>query len=108
MTATDILTGTGQTEMQGGNEMDLNNPKYAGLYNNGQHYYLASAYDASTLWYVLSYGYVYSISSYEFGVRPVVSLKSNVKTSAMDTQGRWMIEMEGRNRMGEMRITKIN
>ena len=99
MTATDILTGTGQTEFKGGTEMDLNNPKYAGLYNNGEHYWLTTAYNTSTLWYVHNHsgailGNVRYGANTENGVRPVVSLKSNVKTSAMDTQGRWIIEIE--------------
>ena len=88
--------------------MDLNNPKYSGLYTNNVHYWLASALNPYSLWYVYSSGGVNGSGSAEYGVRPVVSLKSNVKTSAMDTQGRWIIEIEGRNRMGEMRITKIN
>ena len=74
--------------------MDLNNPKYSGLYKNDVTYWLASAYSTDTLWYVDGYGSVAHTSNYEFGVRPVVSLKSNVKTSAMDTQGRWIIEIE--------------
>ena len=74
--------------------MDLNNPKYSGLYINNVQYWLASAYSTSHVWYVYSNGSVGSYSSGECGVRPVVSLKSNVKTSAMDTQGRWMIEIE--------------
>ena len=82
--------------------MDLNNPKYSGLYKNDVTYWLASAYNTSALWYVYSSGGVDYGSSRELGVRPVVSLKSNVKTSAMDTQGRWMIEMERRNRMEEV------
>ena len=82
--------------------MDLNNPKYSGLYKNDVTYWLASAFSTSTLWFVYGNGYVDNNHSYEFGVRPVVSLKSNVKTSAMDTQGRWIIEIEGRNRMGEV------
>ena len=82
--------------------MDLNNPKYSGLYKNDVTYWLASAYHAASLWYVYSYGYVASDTSYEYGVRPVVSLKSNVKTSAMDTQGRWIIEIEGKNRMDKV------
>ena len=88
--------------------MDLNNPKYSGLYINNVQYWLAYEFNPNDLWLVGGSGNVYSSNSIEFGVRPVVSLKSNVKTSAMDTQGRWMIEMERRNRMGEMRITKIN
>ena len=98
MTATDILTGTGQT----GDAMNLGNPKYSGLYKNDVTYWLASAYDTYYLWYVNSYGYVYGHHSNEFGVRPVVSLKSNVKTSAMDTKGRWIIEIERINRMEEV------
>ena len=82
--------------------MDLNNPKYSGLYKNDVTYWLASAFSTSTLWTVHSNGNVNNYHSLEFGVRPVVSLKSNVKTSAMDTQGRWMIEMERRNRMEEV------
>ena len=82
--------------------MDLNNPKYSGLYINNVRYWLASASDAYYLWYVDGYGSVAHTSSYEFGVRPVVSLKSNVKTSAMDTQGRWIIGIERRNRMEEV------
>ena len=74
--------------------MDLNNPKYSGLYKNDVNYWLASAYNTIYLWFVFGNGYVYYDGSNEFGVRPVVSLKSNVKTSAMDTQGRWIIEIE--------------
>ena len=89
--------------------MDLNNPKYSGLYTNDVHYWLASADNPDHLWNVYSSAYVSNyFSSREYGVRPVVSLKSNVKTSAMDTQGRWIIEIEGRNRMGEMRRIRIN
>ena len=83
--------------------MDLNNPKYSGLYIDNVHYWLASAANTNYLWGVRSYGYVSNNhSSLEYGVRPVVSLKSNVKTSAMDTQGRWIIGIEGRNRMEEV------
>ena len=74
--------------------MDLNNPKYSGLYINNVQYWLASAFSTDHLWNVLSYGNVGNGNSNEFGVRPVVSLKSNVKTSAMDTQGRWIIGIE--------------
>ena len=94
MIARDILDTTGQLEMETGYEMDLNNPKYSGLYKNDVTYWLASAHDTISLWYVLSDGYVTYYYSIEYGVRPVVSLKSNVKTSAMDTQGRWIIEIE--------------
>ena len=82
--------------------MDLNNPKYSGLYINNVQYWLASAYNTDSLWRVGSGGSVDRHSSSECGVRPVVSLKSNVKTSAMDTQGRWIIEIERRNRMEEV------
>ena len=57
--------------------MDLNNPKYSGLYKNDVTYWLASAYYTNTLWSVNSNGNVSNGHSYEFGVRPVVSLKSN-------------------------------
>ncbi len=91
MKAEDIFLATGLTEMKARYEMDLPNPKYEMLFQNGEHYWPASAYNASSLWFVNSNGGVFSNASYEYGVRPVVSLKSNVKAVGRRSSGSWQI-----------------
>lgn len=58
------------------------------------YYWLASA-NSGSLWAVSGYGSVYGTNgSYWNGVRPVVSLKSTVKTTGTDMSGAWNIEIE--------------
>ncbi len=61
---------------------------------NYAYYWLASAYNSRDLWCVDSSGYVYSNSYYANGVRPVVSLKSEVLAEGTDMIGAWNINME--------------
>ena len=56
-------------------------------------YWLASANSGFYLWNVNENGSVNSSYSDEFGVRPVVSLKSTVKTSGKNIVGAWDIEI---------------
>lgn len=58
-------------------------------------YWLASANYNNSLWNVYYSGNVYYYGRYsEYGVRPVVSLKSTVKTTGTDMSGAWNIEIE--------------
>ena len=63
--------------------------------SNSAYYWLASAYSHGTLWYVSHGGVVINLSVQgEFGVRPVVSLKPDVRTTGTDRTGSWDIEIE--------------
>jgi len=90
----DILRATGLATMQSGTIMDLANPKYEQLWKIDVNYWLASANNTSFLWSVNNYGGVYDyLSSVEYGVRPVVSLKSGIRTHEKDSAGRWSMEI---------------
>lgn len=58
------------------------------------HYWLASAYDSNYLRNVNGSGYINNGDQVELGIRPVVSLKANVKTTGMDMTGAWDIEVD--------------
>ena len=93
MVQEDIFRVTGHTSMATGTTMKLSDAKYQNLFANGAYYYLASAYSSSNLWGVSNDGHVYGSSSSEIGVRPVVSLKSNVKATGTDMIGAWDINI---------------
>ena len=60
------------------------------------YYWLATAYDDEALWGVIGYNgnaLAYS-SGHEIGVRPVVTLKPNIKATGKDLDGAWNIEVE--------------
>lgn len=71
----------------------LTNAIYQQLYHVGTYYWLASAYSDYSLWCVLYNGSVSYGSSNEHGVRPVVSLKSDIKSNGTDMIGAWDIEL---------------
>ena len=94
MVQEDIFKVTGHTEMATADTMGLNDKKYANLFHNKGYYWLASPYPASTgnLWLVSYRGSV-DFNRSEFGVRPVVSLKSTVRANGTDAMGVWKIEI---------------
>ena len=94
MNAEDILKATKETEMASGTSMNLANEKYKNLLVNDVNYYLASTDDANTsdLWNVSSEGSVSGLSNSVIGVRPVVSLRANIKSLGMNNLGRWEIK----------------
>lgn len=61
--------------------------------NNSPWYWLASAYSSHHLWRVYNLGYLDNNNGCEYGVRPVVSLKSEVRASGQDAIGAWNIVM---------------
>lgn len=99
MTKEDIMKATGINDWSTIISSGLSADKYDKLYKTGSTYWLASGYSSSSgygsnLYYVDGNGYVYNrYNSYEYGVRPVVSLKSNVKASGTDSLGAWNIEI---------------
>lgn len=95
MTQEDIFGVTGHTAMSTGTGMGLSNAKYGNLLVNGAYYWLASPNPsyAHYLWLVGNSGNVYNGNSNEFGVRPVVSLKSDVLANGTNAFGVWNIEI---------------
>ena len=87
----DILGITGGEELIVGEYLTA--PKYGNMFHVGAYYWLASAYSSASLWYVGTSGRVGDGNAYEFGVRPVVSLKSTVKVKGRNAGGVWNIEM---------------
>ena len=88
----DILRVTGDTEILKGNLNNLVHIKYAELFNVGEHYWIAKS-GGGVLWNIEANGTVAYRYGDSYGVRPVVSLKSTVKASKQDIQGRWLIEL---------------
>lgn len=78
----------------GGSTSSLSEASYQKLFEIDAHYWLASAYNSPYLWSVSTDGYVYShYDKAERGVRPVVSLKSDIKSNGTDMIGAWNIEL---------------
>ena len=93
MVQEDIFRVTGHTSMATGTTMKLSDAKYEELFKNGAYYWLASPYGSSAyLWNVGNDGDVGGNNSYTYGVRPVVSLKSDVVTTGQDMVGAWILE----------------
>ena len=99
MTKEDILRVTGDTTFS--SSINLKNAKYQNLFDIGTYYWLASFYYGNQYykgpWYVPHYGtvsyYTSTSSGVDYGVRPVVSLKPNVKSNGTDMIGAWNIEI---------------
>ena len=89
----DVLKITGTSSLNIGE--DLSNKKYHKLFNIGQTYWLASDYvgDDTSLLAVNAEGILANYSNAEYGVRPIVSLKPNVKVTGKDSTGAWNIEL---------------
>ncbi len=69
--------------------------KYNGLFSIGSFYWLASSGNGMFLWNVYSNGFVANSSKdgAENGIRPVVSLKPEVRVTTQDESGAWNIEI---------------
>ena len=92
MTKEDIMRITENTTFS--SSIDLSNAKYQNLFEVDAYYWLASADHFSNLWYVDRNGDVSNNrGSSEYGVRPVVSLKSDIKSNGTDMIGAWNIEI---------------
>lgn len=92
MTKEDIMRITENTTFS--TSIDLSNAKYQNLFEVDAYYWLASARSNFDLWYVSSDGSVgYINATHEYGVRPVVSLKSDIKSNGTDMIGAWNIEI---------------
>ena len=81
--------------MSFGSGMNLENEKYKKLFVNGATYMIASAVDDNEgdgLW-LIGGGVNYTFGM-ENGIRPVVSLKSNVLATGQDSSGAWNIDIE--------------
>lgn len=85
-----IYDPTGATVTASGTS--VTNAKFQNLLNIGTNHWLASA-SSSNLWSVRTSGSVDSNYSYAYGVRPVVSLKSDIKATGRDSIGAWNIEI---------------
>ena len=90
----DIFKATGLTEIVLGLE-ELKNKKYERLFETGGYYWLASAssINANRLWDCGIDGGIWYDDGAEFGVRPVVSLKPEVRANGKNMIGVWSIEI---------------
>ena len=93
MKVEDIYVVTGLTEITNETAMKLNDEKYCKLLVNGAEYLIFSTYNSNSLWRVGGGGDIYNSNYQEKGVRPVVSLKSDVKASVKDIVSAWNIEI---------------
>ena len=85
------------------------------IQNIGSHYYIATAKDSTTLYYVSYTGRLSGGSARANGVRPVVVLKSNVKTTGKNSNGAWILvlddsskELDSNIELPNSYIAKIN
>ena len=95
MVQEDIFKITGHTEIIQDNYMQLYDAKWDKLFRIEAHYWLASIYlkDAVSLWNFNNTGGLNANCYREFGIRPVVSLKPNVRANGRDITGMWDIEI---------------
>lgn len=92
MTKEDIMRVTGDTTFS--SSINITNASYQNLFNINAYYCLVSACNVSDLWYVD--GIIGSMNignNTSYGVRPVVSLNSEVKATGTDMIGAWNIEL---------------
>ena len=75
------------------NKTYLTDVKYQKLFNIGADCWLASVYDNSASWLVGSNGKIGYYFTGEYGVRPLVSLKSNVRANTKSIFESWNIEI---------------
>ena len=76
--------------------MTLNDYNISTTFQNiGSHYYMATRKDNTTLYYVSYTGRLSGGSARANGVRPVVVLKSNVTTTGKNSNGAWILILDG-------------
>ena len=91
MTMDDIKRATGLSSISSGTFLTA--ASYQNLFNLPAYYWLVSANNSGNLWNVSNGGYVSVLNYSEKGVRPVVSLKSDVRATGTDAIGSWNIEL---------------
>ena len=94
MTLEDIKRVTGLKSISHATYLD--DEHYSKLFKLGANYWLASAYLGYGMWYVngiTAYVYYFNGGNYEYGIRPVISLKANVKALFRDINNAWKIEI---------------
>ena len=68
--------------------------RYGSLVFNDTFYWLATARNGSYMWFVNGYfGNVNDSTNATYGVRPIVSLKSSVKTRGRNISGVWQLDI---------------
>ena len=92
MRAEDVYNVTGMSALEEGGT-DFKNGKYNELLVLGTNYWLATAYNDYNLWRVVNDGRIYATSNREYGIRPVVSLKTTIKTTGYNLDGIWNIKL---------------
>lgn len=92
MKAEDVYNVTGMSALEEGGT-DFKNGKYNELLVFGTDYWLATAYNDYNLWRVVDDGRIYAVSNREYGIRPVVSLKTIIKTTGYNLDGIWNIKL---------------
>ena len=81
------------TKEQFSTSNDLKNGKWNKLFNIDCDYYIASASYSSRMYMLRINGGIDYWGWENAGIRPVVSLKSNLKTSSFDLNGFWNIQL---------------
>ena len=92
MKAEDVYNVTGMSALEEGGT-DFKNGKYNELLVFGTDYWLATAYNDYNLWRVVNDGRIYALSNREYGIRPVVSLKTTIKTTGYNLESIWNIQL---------------
>ena len=92
MTKNDLDTLVGEESTHG-----YGIARFGSLLDNGSNYWLATAYSSTYLWRVdggnsYVHGFNYNSSNTSYGVRPVVSLVSGIRTSGRNISGVWKLE----------------
>ena len=98
MTLKDIIDATGVTEIDGYNGTSFADSKYNQLYHVNAYYWIATAYkhgSNDTLYFMDgdTGSAVGGSADGPIGIRTVVSLKTNVKTTGKDESGAWNIDL---------------
>lgn len=89
MNAGDILNVAGVDAIEVGSSL-IADEKLNNLFAIGDNYFLATANDANKLLCVKD-GKIQTVQNTQMGVRPIVSLARNVRTTGYDDTGRWNI-----------------
>ena len=92
MRAEDVYGVTGMSTLEEG-ATDFKNGKYNKLLVFGTDYWLATASNDYSLWRVVDDGRIYAMSNREYGIRPVVSLKTIIKTMGYNLENIWNIQL---------------
>lgn len=87
LTLDDVKKVTGLSNIPLGTQID----NFGGLLTNGTYYWLATS-DGSVLWHLTDVGNIYYSRGVTYGVRPKVTLRSDIYTSGRNLSGAWTLE----------------